>query len=92
MPKYHIFGHIHEEEGKTETTEATTYCNVSMYDQLKYNYQTMKENDELTHWVVKGIEEDIVSSFSLNSFDYDKDKCLLSRRKRFFSSADGSPS
>ena len=47
---------------------------------MKYNYQTMKENDELTHWVVKGIEEDIVSSFSLNSFDYDKDKCLLSLR------------
>ena len=40
----------------------------------------MKENDELTHRVVKGIEEDIVSSFSLNSFDYDKDKCLLSLR------------
>ena len=52
MPKYHIFGHIHEEEGKTETTEATTYCNVSMYDQLQYNYQTMKANDALTHWVV----------------------------------------
>ena len=49
MPKHHIFGHIHEQGGKTETTETTTYYNVSMYDQLKYHYQTMKETDELTH-------------------------------------------
>lgn len=80
-PKYHLFGHIHEEGGKTETTGVTTYYNISMYNQLKYHYQTMKENDELTHRVVKGIEEDIVSSFSLNTLDYDKDKCLLSLRR-----------
>ena len=55
--------------------------NISMYNQLKYHYQTMKVKDELTHRVVKRIEEDIVSSFSLNSFDYDKDKCLLSLRR-----------
>ena len=80
-PKFHLLGHIHEEGGKMESTESTTYYNVSMYNQLKYHYQTMKENDELTHRVVKGIEEDIISSFSLNSFDYDKDKCLLSLRR-----------
>lgn len=80
-PKFHLFGHIHEEGEKMESTESTTYYNVSMYNQLKYHYQTMKENDELTHRVVKGIEEDIISSFSLNSFDYDKDKCLLSLRR-----------
>ena len=80
-PKYHLFGHIHEEGGKTETTEATTYYNVSTYNQLIYHYPPMKENDELTHRVVKGIEEDIVSSFSLNTLDYDKDKCLLSLRR-----------
>ena len=41
----------------------------------------MKENSELAHWVIKGIEEDIISSFSLNTIDYKKDKCLLSLRR-----------
>ena len=40
----------------------------------------MKENEELTHRVIKEIEEDIIISFSQNTFDYDKDKCLLSLR------------
>lgn len=33
-PQHHIFGHIHEEGGKIERTETTTYYNVSMYNQL----------------------------------------------------------
>ena len=61
-PKHHIFGHVHEEGGKIESTETTTYYNVSMYNQLKYHYPSVDENNELDHWVVKGIEEDIVNS------------------------------
>ena len=38
-PKHHIFGHIHEEGGKVETTETTTYYNVSMYNQLRYHHK-----------------------------------------------------
>ena len=41
----------------------------------------MKENCELAHWVIKGIEEDIISSFLLNPIDYEKDKCLLTLRR-----------
>lgn len=80
-PKHHIFGHIHEHGGQSEATETTTYYNVSIYNQIIYHYPNMKENNGLAHWVVKGIEEDIINSFLLNPVDYDKDKCLLSLRR-----------
>ena len=38
-PKNHIFGHIHEEGGKVETTETTIYYNVSMYNQLRCHHK-----------------------------------------------------
>jgi hypothetical protein len=45
-PKHHIFGHIHEEGGKTETTDKTTYYNVSMYNQLRYHHKKDANDDE----------------------------------------------
>ena len=81
-PKHHIFGHIHEDGGKIETTETTTYYNVSMYNQLKYHYPSVEENNELGHWVVKGIEEDIVNSYNLDDNGYEEGKSLLSLRRK----------
>ena len=51
-PKHHIFGHVHEEGDKIEATSETTYYNVSMYNQLKYHYPSMKENQELTNEIL----------------------------------------
>lgn len=86
-PKHRIFGHVHEEGGKIESTETTTYYNVSMYNQLKYHYPSVDENNELDHWVVKGIEEDIVNSYNLDDNGYEEGKSLLSlRRKLIFHS------
>ena len=81
-PKHHIFGHIHEDGGKIETTETTTYYNVSMYNQLKYHYPSVKESHELGHWVIKGIEEDIVNSYNLDDNGYEEGKSLLSLRRK----------
>ena len=80
-PKFHLSGHIHELGGQSDATETTTYYNVSTYNQLIYHYANMKENNELAHWVVKGIEEDIINAFSLNTVDYENDKCLLDIRR-----------
>lgn len=36
-PKYHVFGHIHEDGGKQEVHNNTTYINASVLD-LQYNW------------------------------------------------------
>ena len=41
----------------------------------------MNCNSEQVHWVIKEIEEDIISSYTLNPIDYEKDKCLLTLRR-----------
>ena len=79
-PKYHIFGHIHAEGGKTESTETTTFYNVSMCDQLRLNYP-LKDHCEYSSWLVKKIEGDIKESWIYDLSDEAKDKCLLSLRK-----------
>ena len=43
----------------------------------------MKENSELAHWVIKGIEEDIISSFSLNTIDYKKRQVSVEPPKEY---------
>jgi len=79
-PKYHIFGHIHEEGGKIESTETTTYYNVSMCNQLR-SYYPLKDHCEYSSWLVKKIEGDIKESWTYDLSDEAKDKCLLSLRK-----------
>ena len=81
-PKNHIFGHVHEEGGKIESTEATTYYNVSMYNQLKYHYPTIYKNSDFTNWVIEGIEEDVINTYNLEEGEYWDNKGLLSLRKK----------
>lgn len=78
-PQYHIFGHIHELGCQQEVTPDTIYLNVSYYNQLLYRYP-MNEKMKLEHFVIKGIEEDIVESFNINRH-YENDKCLLQLRR-----------
>ena len=42
----------------------------------------MDENNELDHWVIKGIEEDIVNSYNLDDNGYEEGKSLLSLRRK----------
>lgn len=81
-PKHHIFGHIHEEGGKIESTDTTTYYNVSMYNQLKYHYPSMNENRELTNGIIDGIEGDIINMYLVDDSGYDEGKCMLPLRKK----------
>ena len=81
-PKHHIFGHVHEEGGKTESTETTTFYNVSMYNQLKYHYPFMKENQELTNGIIDGIEGDIINMYLVDNSGDEEGKCLLPLRKK----------
>lgn len=81
-PKHHIFGHIHEEGGNIESTESTTYYNVSMYNQLKYQYSAIRENIDYTNGIIKGIEEDLINSYNNEDRGYWDDKGVLSLRKK----------
>ena len=79
-PKYHIFGHIHELGLQKAAISETTYLNVSYYNNLLYHYPIMTEKQNLENGVIKGIEEDIISSFNTNPH-YENDKCLLELRQ-----------
>lgn len=79
-PKYHIFGHIHERGLQQAFISETTYLNVSYYNKLLYHYPIMKEKQNLENGVIKGIEEDIISSYNTNRH-YENDKCLLKLRQ-----------
>ncbi len=79
-PKYHIFGHIHERGLQQAFIPETTYLNVSYYNKLLYHYPIMKEKQNLENGVIKGIEEDIISSYNTNRH-YENDKCLLELRQ-----------
>lgn len=79
-PKHHIFGHVHEEGGKVESTANTIYYNVSACNQLRYKY-AVKDNCEYSSWLVKKIEEDIIYSWTYDTSDDGQNKCLLSLRK-----------
>lgn len=81
-PKHHIFGHVHEEGDKIEATSETTYYNVSMYNQLKYHYPSMKENQELTNGFLNEIEWDIINMYLVDDSEDEEAKCLISLRKR----------
>ena len=82
-PKYHLFGHLYGEEVNMMKVGSTTYCNVSSYDQITYQHTPMDTNSELTNLVVKSIEEDIITTYTLELGDYENDSCLLSLRKKW---------
>ena len=81
-PKHHIFGHIHEEGGNIESTETTTYYNVSMYNQLRYNYPTVCDNKDYTNGIIKGIEEDIINMYLVDDSGCEDGNSILPLRKK----------